>query len=635
MSSNKSPINRDLTTRLLATGAPRTLVIPFLELFRKWVESSGQEWAVDRLKAYKLDLIREKAGLPPSSSWIRKNHRKQCFHGTLGSIQKWMRKSSRNFGVGIQVVQIYTSLIAKEVTPKQKKKFIDGVTAPRPQSGLSQALRYVSKGCHFSHLRPSVGTLPSADSLLDMRVSEERRGPVLTGSLPEPDSLIDSALYLLDTVEGWKHYTKYLRLYEPVLRDILPYDVIRSKMRTPSNSLGCFAVGRIGLIQEPGYKLRAVANPGRVFQRVLEPLGDSIYSLLKHLPWDCTFDQRKAIPYLQSALAAGRTVSSIDLSGATDYFPLTLQEDVLRWLFKDSPLVMDLFHEICTGSWLMPGQGYIQWSRGQPLGLYPSFGSFALTHGLLLLGILGKEYSNDFFVLGDDVVILDTRVANEYMRVLSVLGCPYSESKTIRSKELCEFSGKIVTSSEVIPQLKWRACSDDSFVDVARLLGPRSEMLMRPYQRKVISAIAEVPEFYGGLGWNPKGKPLEDRLTQPWIFDEEYKPLSRVTGLTSERISKLMRSSLIQSSIKNLASHGCDIRYLLPEDDLEQRSFYLTSSHIPRLWPWYMLMGKNLDVVFNSLNQRIDLPIQAEMGSSRPTTLQVWIRKLGLQVGKT
>jgi len=468
-----------------------------------------------------------------------------------------------------------------------------------------------------------------------MRVSPQRRGPTPVGSLPEEDSLIDSSLYLLDTVEGWKHYNKYKALYEPVLKSILPYDVLRKGMRSPSYVQGCFMVGRVGLIQEAGYKLRAVANPGRVFQRVLEPLGDSIYSILKRLPWDCTFSQEKALPYLQSALAAGRTVSSIDLTGATDYFPLSLQEDVLRWLFRKDPLLMDLFHDVCTGTWLMPGHGQISWLRGQPLGLYPSFGAFALTHGLLLLGILGKEYNHEFFVLGDDVVILDTQLANEYMRILSILGCPYSDSKTIRSPKLCEFAGKIVTSTKVIPQLKWRVCSDDSFVDIIRLLGPQAVSLLRPQQRQVISEISEVPEFLGGFGWNSNGKPLENRLMKPWIFDEEYKPQPRVMGLTRERISKLMKSSLVQSGIRNCVTHGYGIQYLLPDDDLEQRSLSLTSSHLPRLVPWYMVLGKNLDLVFHSLNQRLDLPIKAEVGTSRPTTLQVWQRRLGLQVGKS
>jgi hypothetical protein len=463
-----------------------------------------------------------------------------------------------------------------------------------------------------------------------MNSSDSRRAPVLTGSVPEPEGILDSSLYLLDTVEGWKHYTKYMSYYAPVLVDVLPYDILRKGMAAPTKSLGSLHVGRVGLIQEPGYKLRAVANPGRVFQRVLEPLGDSIYSLLKHLPWDCTFEQSKALPHLQKALASGRTVSSIDLSGATDWFPLSLQIHVLAWLLKDSPGLVDLFEEISQSTWVMPKHGEISWSRGQPLGLYPSFGSFALTHGLLLLGLCGKEYNHQFFVLGDDVVILDTQIADKYMTLLRELGCPYSDSKTIRSDKLAEFAGKIVTPTEVIPQLKWRDVSDDSFVDIARLLGPRSVRLMNYRQRRVIRFIAEVPDFLGGLGWNPKGKPLEDRTLQPWIFDDVYKPEPRVTGLLQARVSYLMRSRLVQSGISRVLRHSTDFSYRLPDSDLDQRSLFLTQSHLPRLVPWYMIMGKNLDWVFHSLGQRLDLPIKAEVGSSRPSQLRLWERRVGL-----
>jgi hypothetical protein len=279
----------------------------------------------------------------------------------------------------------------------------------------------------------------------------------------------------------------------------------------------------------------------------------------------------------------------------------------------------------------MPGVGNISWKRGQPLGLYPSFGSFALTHGLLILGLLDQEYDHQFFVLGDDVVILDTQLADKYMQLLSILGCPYSDSKTIRSDKLCEFAGKIVTSSQVIPQLKWRNCSDDSFLDIIRLLGPKAVELLRGRQKRVIATIQAVPEFLGGLGWNSKGLPLEERLLSSWVFDETYKPQPRVTDLTGEMISKLMKSSLVQSSVETLIRHKSDVVYPLPDSDLDQRSLSLTSSHMPALVPWYMLMGKNLDVVFHSLNRDLDLPIKAEVGANRPTQLIIWERRLNLQ----
>jgi hypothetical protein len=382
-----------------------------------------------------------------------------------------------------------------------------------------------------------------------------------------------------------------------------------------------FVVGRIGLIQEPGYKLRAVANPGRVFQKVLEPLGNTLYRMLKVLPWDCTFDQGKALPALQERLAQGGVVHSIDLSGATDYFPLSVQLHLLRKIFPAK--WVDLFSEISQGTWEMPGFDQVSWKRGQPLGLYPSFGAFALTHGCLLLGLLNKEFDSEFFVLGDDVVILDEELAHRYHALMSMLGCPISESKTIQSRTLCEFGGKIITSKEVIPQFKWRLVSDESFIDICRNLGRRSVKLLRTRQRKVIDQISDLPTCLGGFGWNPQGESLEIRLNRhPWIWDP-VKPRSRITSYTGYSIRNLMASESYRRTLKDQPNLACSL-----SDDLDQRSCALTKNYLGNhLVPWSSILGKNLDEVLTLQLLDCDLPI--EMVRDQTSTLSQWERKLG------
>jgi len=126
----------------------------------------------------------------------------------------------------------------------------------------------------------------------------------------------------------------------------------------------------------------------------LKPLGDAIYSVVEKLEWDCTFDQSKAIPWIQRSLSVGKTVHSIDLTGATDYFPLGIQLETLIGIFGDL-LDIKLLQSIAQLRWKSE-MGDIQWKRGQPLGLYPSFGMFTLTHGLLLSFLLGRPYNNEF-----------------------------------------------------------------------------------------------------------------------------------------------------------------------------------------------------------------------------------------------
>jgi hypothetical protein len=155
----------------------------------------------------------------------------------------------------------------------------------------------------------------------------------------------------------------------------------------------------------------------------------------------------------------------------------------------------------------------LTWDKGQPLGLGPSFGAFALAHHAVMREISADP--REYVLLGDDIVIKQPRVAAKYMEYMQEsLGCPVSMSKTLESDQVAEFAGKVITSSAVFHPYKWRETSDRNFLDLVRNMGPNYIKLLQRRQRDVVTKIAEVPEWAGGLGWNPKGKPLEDRLEQ-------------------------------------------------------------------------------------------------------------------------
>jgi hypothetical protein len=66
------------------------------------------------------------------------------------------------------------------------------------------------------------------------------------------------------------------------LSDKLP--IRSSDLKTVYLSEG--PIGKIGFIQEPGYKLRAVANPNRVYQLSLEPMAEQLQRVLhEHCSW--------------------------------------------------------------------------------------------------------------------------------------------------------------------------------------------------------------------------------------------------------------------------------------------------------------------------------------------------------------
>lgn len=617
-------------SRSRLVGVPPEISEPVISLFLRWCDASGIEWAIQRMKSVKVDFLRKKGGLPKTSQWIQSGKGFNFFGGPLGSLETWCFKSKSHFGKSIALLNCYTAFFAHEITISQAKKFVTGVTA-NPVALPPEIKKNIEIGIQLSGLG-RVRKLPNFRPLITFQASPSKRAPTPWGSVPETEGVIDS-LAFLSSDAGLRHYLDHSEFYRPIFKGLEPeyaWMVHRyTSLGMRSNPLpekGSFMVGRIGLIQEAGYKLRAVANPGRVFQRVLEPLGKVLFGLLKGLPWDCTFDQSKADIAIVDRLNAGQCVHSVDLTGATDYFPLDLQEMVLQHLFPDFSNYINLFLEVCRGQWQVPKgfppdmlshQRTLSWSKGQPLGLFPSFASFALTHGILLLGLLGKEFNGEFFVLGDDVVILDDDLYGKYRHSLEVLECPVSEPKTISSPLVAEFHSLIYTDGGMIPQHKWRRLSDDSFMDIIRNNPSLSPMLL-PRQRRVIELIQGLPIELGGLGWNPKGLSLEDRLRPFWsVILGDYVPIDRLMSYNS-----LMTNLLYSSKISHLANSSLSLERDLSDDAFDQKAMaYVRNLLGGSFVPLYEILGRNLDKVVDG---NIDLPILGTDSLSKVSRLQRW-----------
>jgi hypothetical protein len=575
---------------------PREISTPILKTFQKWRKSNGDEWSVNRVKSIKLDFIRMKAGLEPVSLWI-KSGRYSKFGGHFGALERWSKKNHKNWSKSILFVQFYTSLYSPKVTDQQEKKFLDGVNAT-PITLSYGDLQLLRKAVNASGIERKF--CRNTKPLLTRPVSDTKREPHADGrTFPEGTYTIECAgSFYYQTEIGTMLRHKYKSLFDPVLNGFtfstswhepLPGRTFEDRFDYPDS------VGKIGLIQEAGYKLRAVANPARVYQQALKPLGDSIYDILKVLPWDCTHNQNLPISTIQRHLSEGKVAHCVDLSGATDNFPLNAQIAVLNQIFPNSESV-DLFVELSRAPWRYKDT-FISWKKGQPLGLYPSFGSFALTHGLLLFALNNYSHNNDFFVLGDDVIILNDQLNSRYRDMLKKWECPVSENKSISSNVIGEFAGRLISPTSSLSQLKWRNPSDDSFLDVVRNIGPKAISLLKSRQRKVALQLFEVPDFMGGLGFNPKGLPLEVRVEQALHLFDKVKNTSYLMSFNG----LISRSFNYDASIFPSSNHVSGFKL-----DLDQRSIGLVQEFVPCLTAWYEIAGCNLYSINDDLSLSID-----------------------------
>lgn len=498
--------------RLSALGYKQSRVHAMIDQVASWKKCNGVEWTVQRLKDLKNDYIHHLAGQPKKSSWIAYdgNNRPK---GPFGLLWK-DGMSPKAITRGLNALMAYSAEVSPEITIKQWNKFQSSVEKPQESNRTFETnlLDYLRIG------KWKTCPMPKPSTLEDF-VPGSTRVPIGKRSCPE-----------MDMVAWWgpscKEATvriasqRFPAVFQGIAPDAGPFWSSMpdfSKEYIPS-------VGKIGFIQEAGFKLRAVANPNRIHQLALAPLKDVLLRLLREgIPQDCTHDQSKGVKEVQTWLKEGKMCHSIDLSDATNNFPLSLQLDVMRTVLPGEWKPWIDHFEFCSRKpWLVNDPvekrwREIQWTKGQPLGLGPSFPAFALAHHVVLLACCKKENvspSSSYVILGDDIVISNDRVKERYLASLRELGCPISASKTISSDRVAEFAGKVITAQCVYTPFKWREISDRSFLDSARNLGPAFVRLMKPRQRRVIEALGEVPEEFGGLGWNPKGKPLSVRLEE-------------------------------------------------------------------------------------------------------------------------
>jgi len=532
--------------RLRATGLQISQAHAIVSDVQKWIKNNGEEWTVERIKSIKRDLLRWYAGLSPlcEHSWIR--YRRS---GPKGSFSPLFRLGRKQFRKSWNAAMVYSGIVYNHpdlrITTRQWEKMRNAVMrGPVPSDALIEGIKLV----HRSPLYLRVDVPEETGSpLMWYKPSPSRRAPVGSHTVGDAEGVINSLSCLsaratwtsqnMDVLQG------VLRGIEPIERSILECN-LEDELKSGSPPLEEDyrpLMGVIALIQEPGMKLRFAANPYRVFQMALRPFGQALYDALKRVPNDFTFDQEAGVEAIQSWLRDGYPSVSMDLSNASDNIPLDLQLEMLN-RYGVSTRWLQFYRDCCRGDWyikksLSGPTELIRWTVGAPLGLYPVFASFTLWHHNMVqvcFQDLGKPKVHGrwpYAIIGDDLWLGDLEVANLYVARMESLGVPASTSKGLVSPGTADFAGRVITSNDVIQGLKWKGrCSDENFVDLCRNIGPGALVFLRPRQRRIISYIADLPEPYG-LGWNPLGIPLSERLTPQierlWSRDERVRTFER------------------------------------------------------------------------------------------------------------
>jgi len=366
-----------LRERFVAIGVSKSLASALSAQVSKWVEESGQEWTVNRLKLLKTGFLRRIAGETYNLPYVatRKDSLGAIPKGPFGVLWNGVTVSDiKTISVALNCMMVYSTFMSEVVTPKQWEKFHQSMTRAQPDpaqlASVVELMRIpkwmrVDTGIGLETFEEFVvrkGYAPKYVSDQIERFVETGTGMALWEEFPQYKTCFNTLASPVDSRIGWDDMFGY-------------HDPLDSRLTWEP-------VGSLGVTQEPGYKLRVFANPNICHQLAMSRMKRQLFSLLRRVKWDCTFNQSVGTEWVKAQLISGKKVYSIDLSDATNNFPLEVQLNILQAIGCAREDV-ELFHRLSRAPWRSTheakGKNY-RWTVGQPLGLGPSFAAFALTH---------------------------------------------------------------------------------------------------------------------------------------------------------------------------------------------------------------------------------------------------------------
>lgn len=152
---------------------------------------------------------------------------------------------------------------------------------------------------------------------------------------------------------------------------------------------------------------------------------------------------------------------SFDLSNATDRLPLSLQKDVIAKLVGNNDYAESWARIMTAHEFRAPNGQSISYEVGQPMGAYSSWATFSLTHHLLVRVAAVRSGLtpgwHNYCLLGDDIVITNSKVAENYLAIMKSLGVEISLSKTHVSSRMYEFAKRWYLDGEEVTGLQLKA----------------------------------------------------------------------------------------------------------------------------------------------------------------------------------
>jgi len=431
-----------LTTRLLINiFGYKSLVKRFLYDVNKMLIDNGLPFTIKYMKAVKLSITRYMSGKPLSINT-------SLVSITEGFPTKFLYLkplTSSNDGKRLLLSLLSYTRALKASKKDEPKPNYQSITDPYKGKEYTIPNWYIDKFILDFKLKSK---LPDYDN--DCHYISNKSSPFGNATL----SGLYGLFYMVQmTPKIIETLLRFLPSKDYLLKDVIQHVLEDNRsfkyIKTPK------APGKLSIVKDPELKMRVIAMVDYYSQWILKPIHKILLNLLNNFPCDRTFTQD---PFHDWGKTYGHNFWSLDLSSATDRFPITLQQKLLSKIFDND--FAENWKELLIGrEYESPEGNLLKYSVGQPMGAYSSWAAFTLTHHLVVHWAAHLEGFNEFtkyIILGDDIVINHDKVARRYIKIMNKLGVDISIPKTHVSKNTYEFAKRWIFQGREISGLPLR-----------------------------------------------------------------------------------------------------------------------------------------------------------------------------------
>jgi hypothetical protein len=548
--------------------------------------SRGKVACADNFKSQRLALTRFIAGCPIDITGIKQDSRR-----LPQSLSLETRRKIAEGDLDAQRWALTLLVISREIMGG-KPVDLQGIT--EPSSSVSDITDSEVRSFWLSLGKPK---LPYHWLKYHWSTKAGPNGPALQGALHDleclPDSLIESLKVFFN------HDAPFYRLLSAKGSPTL--SAWTDSLRVRSSTL----IRKLSVKADREAKSRVFAILDYWSQTALKELHKGLFKLLRRLPGDCTFDQGRLILDFASKDNTRHKFHSFDLESATDRFPLCLQRRLLSLMTSDR--VSEAWSDIMVGYPFVLGNQVVSYNCGQPMGAHSSWPMFTLSHHMIIYISARRARVprfRDYMVLGDDVVIHNDLVAEEYRRILFSLGVNISVTKTHVSHNTFEFAKRWVHKGQEISPFPIHGLLSTarSWPNLVELL--YSEVPKRGY-KSILDLGPQLDRLSSVYERQRVGKSVVKRiflyLTLPhWELPDLGNMGSRVTRLETMSAKPLVPSPDVLSQYPHLPKCSNLLEYMTLVANWEARREALktmnrTSSSLDKLWEQLEIGTKKLE----------------------------------------